>query len=371
METGLVPALDPAGLPAPPWLLHGLLVFTFFLHALFMNLTLGGTLLAWFSHVRAGGRAEGPHGVLAGRMMSVNAFAISLTITTGVAPLLFLQLLYQQYFYTGTILLGWIWFAFLVLLVLGYYATYLFKFRGAPRRGRGGGLWLGLSAVSFVMIAMIHVAAHVVHVQPALWPQFAAAPWSVLADRTYWPRLLHFLLAGIAFAALVIAWWSAKRAAEGVEAEVNSAIARTCWRWALWMTALQIVDGFVLLAVLPSDVVIGIMRGGAATLAPLTLSIVLGIGLIVMLARSLDPVRKRGLITGTLAAMILTVAVMSVTRHQVRVLYLAPFTGETPQVAPQWGNFGLFVVCLVAAVAAVAYMARRVLAEPASGEEAA
>jgi hypothetical protein len=372
MQPDLVPGLDAAGLPGPPWLFHLLLVLTFFLHMIFMNLTLGGTLLAWFSHLRARGRADDPNGVLAARLMGVNTFAISLAITSGVAPLLFIQLLYQQFFYSGTILLGWIWFAVLVLLIGGYYAAYLYKFRGMPRRGRGGGAWLAVSAVAFLCIAKIHVAAHLIHVQPDGWAAYADSPWRVLADPTYWPRLLHFVLAGIAFAALVIAWWAARLAAQGTDVQVNTTIARTCWRWALWTTVLQVIDGFVLLAVLPQEVIVGLMRAGPTTLIPLTLSVVLGVGLLVMLARSIDPVARRGLLTGTLAAMLLTVAVMSITRHQVRALYLEPAIGaQQPIVAPQWGNFALFVVCLVGALATVAYMARRVLTETAEGDEAA
>jgi hypothetical protein len=337
-----------------------------------MNLTLGGTLLAWVSHVRCRGRADDPNGVLAARLMGVNTFAISLAITSGVAPLLFIQLLYQQFFYSGTILLGWIWFGVLVLLVAGYYAAYLYKFRGLPKRETGGGLWLAISAAAFFVIAMIHVAAHLIHVQPDRWAVYADNPLRVLADPTYWPRLIHFVLAGIAFAALVIAWWAARLAAKGTDVAVNTTIARTCWRWALWATALQVIDGFVLLIALPQDVITRLMRAGPAMLIPLTVSILLGVGLLVMLARSIDPVAKRGLLTGTLAAMLVTVAVMSITRHQVRVLYLEPAIGtQQAIVAPQWGNFVLFAVCLVAALAIVAYMTQRVLGEPAEGGEAA
>jgi len=372
MQANLIPALDPAGLPGPPWLFHVLLVFTFFLHMMFMNLTLGGTLMAWIAHLRGRGRLDGANGLVAARLMRVNVFAISLTITTGVAPLLFIQLLYQQYFYSGTILLGWIWFAMLVLLAGGYYATYLYKFRGAPARGSGGGLWLGLAAFTFLLVAMIHVGVHLIHVQPDRWSGYEANPWAVLGDPTYWPRLLHFVFAGVAFSALVIAWWSTRLAAAGTDTEANAAAARTCWKWALGAIVLQVVDGFVLLFTLPREVMLGIMRGGLPTLAPFTLSILLGIGLLVMLARSLDPVAKKGLVTGTLAAMILTVATMSITRHQVRVLYLEPSTSRyQATVAPQWGNFWLFVVLLVVALATVGYMAKRVLAEPAAGEEAA
>ena len=251
MSPNLIPALDAAGLPGPPWLFHVLLVFTFFLHLVFMNLTLGGTLLAAFSHMRSGGRKDDYRGVLSGRLMAINNYGISLTITTGVAPLLFIQLIYQPFFYSATILLAPLWLSMLLLLTVGYYSAYLYKFRGAPARGQGGGLWLGLSAVMFLAIAMIHVAVHLVHAQPEKWGALADGAWCVLADPTYWPRLLHFVLAGIGFSALVTAWWAVRRVGEGIEVAINTDIARWAWRWALWTTVFQVVDGFVLLAVLP------------------------------------------------------------------------------------------------------------------------
>jgi len=364
MNVDLVPALDAAGLPGPPWLFHFLLVFTFFLHLIFMNLTLGGTLMAFVANLKGGGRENDANTVFARRLMGVNTYAISLAITTGVAPLLFVQVLYQQYFYAGTILLGWIWFAMLVFLMIGYYAAYLHK------KFRGG--WLGLSAVMFFAIAMVHVAVHLVHVQPAKWQAFDGSAVSVLGDPTYWPRLLHFVLAAVTFAALVAAWWAVRRARAGADVELNTAIAASAWRWALWATVLQIVDGFLLVIVLPKPVLLGVMRGGLATLGPLTLGILLGIGLLVMLARTSSPVEQPGLVSGTLATLLLTVAIMSVTRHQVRVLYLDDFTSQfSATIAPQWGNFVLFAVLLVAGLATVFWMIRRVLTSPAEGEDAA
>jgi hypothetical protein len=364
MRTDLLPALDAAGLPGPPWLFHFLLVLTFFLHLIFMNLTLGGTLMAFVANLRSGGRADDAQSILAKRLMGVNTYAISLAITTGVAPLLFVQVLYQQFFYSGTILLGWIWFAMLVLLMTGYYAAYLFKaFRGG---------WLAVSALCFFIIAMIHVAVHLIHVQPDKWPSFDANALAVLGDPTYWPRLLHFVLAAITFAALVAAWWAVRRARAGDDVEVNTSIAKSAWRWALWATVLQIVDGFILLVVLPKEVLLGVMRGGIATLGPLTLSILLGIGLLVMLAKASNPVDNPGLVSGVLAALTLTIAVMSITRHQVRVLYLEPLTSQfQATIVPQWGNFSLFALLLVVCLATVFYMVRRVLTSPAEGEEAA
>jgi hypothetical protein len=372
MNPNLIPAVDPAGLPGPPWLFHVLLVFTFFLHLVFMNLTLGGTLLAVVAHLKSGGRRDDFRGVLASRLMAINNYGISLTITTGVAPLLFIQLIYQQYFYAATILLAPVWFAMLVLLTAGYYAAYLYKFRGAPSRGSGGGFWLCASAVMFLAIAMIHVAVNLVHAQPEMWGDLADGSWSVLSDPTFWPRLLHFVFAGLGFAALVTTWWAVRRVSEGIDVENNTAIARWAWRWALWTTVLQVIDGFLLLLVLPKPVLRAVMSGGMVTLGPLTLAIILGIGLLMMLARVTDPVEKPGLVTGTLSAITLTIAIMTITRHQIRALYLEPSTAQFGfQIVPQWGNFVLFALLLVAGLVTVGYMLRRVLTSPASGADAA
>ena len=118
MNPALVPAVDPTPIPGPTWLFHFLLVFTFILHAVFMNLALGGTLLAAVGQILSGGRAGDPRTALAQRLMGVNAYGISFAITTGIAPLLFVQVLYQQYFYTATILIAWVWLLFLGLLPL-------------------------------------------------------------------------------------------------------------------------------------------------------------------------------------------------------------------------------------------------------------
>jgi hypothetical protein len=372
MDPNLIPAVDAAGLPGPVWLFQILLVFTFFIHILFVNVTLGGSLLAWISHLLGRGSSDDPRGNLAARLTAVNSYGISLTITTGVAPLLFIQTLYQQYFYSGTILVGWLWFAFLILLLVGYYTAYLYKFRGVPAVGRGGGVWIGVSALAFLVIAMVHVTVHLVHVQPGTWSAIARNPWSVLADPTFVPRLLHFVLAGVAFAAVVMVWWSVRRAEQGGDREVEGAIARYGWKWVLWTTVLQVVDGLLLLLLLPQPVLSNLMKGGVVTMVPLTLAIIGAVGLLVMIARVTDPLTAKGTVTGTLAAMTLVIGLMAITRHQIRVLYLAPTTDLGAfTIAPQWLNIGLFVVLLVAAIATVYVMVRKVLASPATGADAA
>jgi hypothetical protein len=362
MSPDLIPAVDPVPLPGPAWLFHLLLVLTFFLHLPFLYLTLGGSILAAVSKLTA--RGDDHRAALAGRLTAVNTFAISLAITTGIAPLLFIQALYQQYFYSATILIGTVWLMLVVLLIGAYYSTYLFKL-GAG----GGGIWLALAALGFLLIAGIQVAVNLIHSRPETWPGIADNPWSVVADPAYLPRLLHFVLAGLVLSALLSSWWAVRRSAAGDRTELNQQIAACGWSWARWATVALAVVGLARGLLLPGEVISGV--AGSATIIPAIVGVLLIVLLIVVLFRK-AAVESPAMTTTALSAMIGIMAMMAIVRHQVRVNNLAPAReGFEVAVAPQWGTFILFAALLVAGLAVVAYMVKRVLASPATGDEAA
>jgi hypothetical protein len=367
MSPDLIPAVDPVPLPGPAWLFHLLLVLTFFLHMPFLYLTLGGSLLAAVSKLTA--RGEDHRAALASRLTAVNTFAISLTITTGIAPLLFIQALYQQYFYTATILIGSAWLMLVVLLIGAYYSTYLFKLGAGSSGGSRGGIWLAVAALGFLLIAGIQVAVNLIHSHPGTWAGIADNPWSILAAPAYLPRLLHFVLAGLVLSALLSSWWARRRSEAGDQTELNQQIALYGWSWAKWATVALALVGLARGLVLPGEVLRGV--AGSATLIPAVIGVGLIVLLIVVLFRK-AAAQSPALTTTALSAMIGIMAMMAIVRHQVRVNNLASaHKGFELVVAPQWGTFVLFAVLLVAGLAVVAYMVKRVLASPATGDEAA
>ncbi len=64
---------------------------------------------------------------LAGDLGRLLPSVFAFTITLGVAPLLFLQVMYGQFLYASSILIGVPWLAIIGMVVLAYYGVYFFS----------------------------------------------------------------------------------------------------------------------------------------------------------------------------------------------------------------------------------------------------
>ncbi len=322
-------------------LFHVLWIVTFILHMLFVNAALGGTLLAALAEV-PGLKVRNA----AALFTDVNAWAIPLAIAFGFPPLLFMQLLHGRLFYSAAPHVAAGWLAMLVLLAMAYGGQVAGRAR--LRGGRNAFALLSIAALLFVAVAAVQVAVHLLQVQPALWEAASRNGWIVLGDRTFVPRFLHFVLAGVSLAGALAMRQGIKRA-EGGDRTEAAALARFGSRVALYATIAQLLAGFWLVSALPRAVLIGLMRGGGATMVPLTLGILLGLVLLILLAQLSDPLstpRKARHVTEMLLGAII---LMVVTRHQVRDLYLATWEGNSlPAVSPQWGVFLVLLLAFLA-----------------------
>lgn len=363
-----LPALDPMPIPGPPWLFHLLWLVTFAVHVVGVDVVLGSSILGTIASLdrdRAFGRP------VAKLFAEVNTWAISLTITFGIAPLLFLQVLYGRLFYSATVILAPAWLGLLLILMAAYYLTYAAKYR--LRAGKGAALPFALSALLFLAITVIQVVVHLLSVQPGSWEAALANPWTAFADRAVLPRSLHFVLAGVTLGGILLAWLSVRRPPAEDERAVASARAAFGVKVALLATVLQLVVGLWLTISIPRDVLLGLMRGGAATMAPLTLAIACGFGLLVFLARVRDPLADRSSVRHALELFALAMLLMLVTRHQLRDLYVAAAgAAAKPATAAQWGVFTLFLVSFVAGLGLSVVALRRAAKDrPAPGEATA
>ena len=354
----LIPHPDPMPLPAPVWLLRTLLLLTFFLHVLFMNCLLGGTAFALVCMMRR--RSSAFSARLASDLGHILPSVFAFTITLGVAPLLFLQVMYGQFLYASSILIGVFWLSVIGLLILAYYGVYYFSMKGQEHSGPATAV---LAAVVLLLasVAYIYSSNFTLMLEPEQWlDMYRSNPhgWNLnAADPSLLPRYVHFVLGALAIAGMGLVVLGFRK----------QDIAYRQWvieQGSLLFTGATMVNfgvGFWFLATLPSTIRLNFIGGnglatgllGAGLLLPLA-----AIAHLIMAKGNKSP--QRQVVIGVSCG-VLTVAVMVVMRDQLRNLSLASyFSPYQLPVASQWSIIAIFVVLFVAGLATLYFMLHKV-----------
>lgn len=348
----VIPAPVPVPLPAPVPLLQFLLVFTFILHLLPMNLLLGGSILVAISSRI--GNTESRHRELARRCAAALPPVTAFTITLGVAPLLFLQLIYGQLFYTSSVLMAWSWLAVVLLILLGYYGIYWFNLQQDELGPRS--FWVMLvAAILFIHVSLIFTQNMSLMLRPQdFYSVFLArgvGNYLGPFDAVTVARWLHFLLAAVAFAGLAIALASAYWRRTGAAPDWADWARSYGSKWFLGGTAVQFIVGLAFLMLLPARIRSLFFGGSGLATALLVAGVLLALLALVLIWKS--PLAAFVSILGT-------ISLMAVMRHFVRAAYLDPhFNPGTLPVSGQWVVFALFAVLLLAGLGTIGWMLAR------------
>jgi hypothetical protein len=333
----LIPAAE--AIPSPWGWFEALLLVTFVLHIVFMNLALGSAVLAFF------GRLTGRQKDLARELGHRAPTFLALTVNLGVAPLLFTQVLYGQFLYTSSVLMAGWWLSAIAAVILGYYALYAHdgKFESAPGLSR---LALGLSIVFLLYTGFLLANNMTLMLRPAAWSVYFANPGGSflnVADPTMWSRYAHMMLAAPAVAGLYAALLGEKKRRQDW---VDYGLA-----WFSRVTMLQILVGGWLFFSLPAAVRPAFMGGDAPATGLLGASVLLGLGALLM------SIQKKTAPTAALA--LAAIACMAATRAQVRLVTLAPvFAPSSLPVANEASPLVLFLATLALGLWAIGYMLR-------------
>ena len=320
-----------------------LLTVTWVIHILLMNALVGGALVSLIGGLRRGGPGAVVARDAAGRVPTL----VALTVNAGVAPLLFVQVLYGHLLYTSSILMAGWWFAIIPLLILGYYAAYGVAFK------RAGPLRPLLSVVTLVVllfVAFMWTSNNTLALTPANWSAYFDRPDGSLlnlSEATVWPRWLHMILGAVAVGGLYLALVQDNRARRGD----TEALAARDWALRLFThgSLAAMLMGIWWLMALP-DPVMKLFMGGSI-LASVLLVVGIGLGAYAVVTAFLKKVR---LAAGLLVA---TVLVMAVLREIVRGGYLAGvFHPRDLAVQTQISPLVLFLAVFVVGIASVAYM---------------
>ena len=367
MEPNLIPTLDPNPLPAPYWVFKLLLLVTFFLHILAMNFMLGGAVLAVAARWRSRNREQ------ANRMfVDISKKLPSLlpaTITLGIAPLLFVQVLYGQFFYTSSIIMAWPWFLVLVFLTIAYYGFYYASFKSGENPGKAGGVML-FSVILIFVIGFVYSNNLTLSQTPSRWgAKYFADPsgWNLnLSEPTLIPRFLHFFVAAVAVGGLLLVFMAlAKWRRDG---EYARSLFQLGGKAFMFATMAQFLVGIWFLASLPRDLRMLFLGDNTLATVLLVIGVVGGAAAIFLMSEAL---RKGNIrlaayyVSGIMAVVILS---MSVMRDVLRDAYLKPYYHPDQfAVKTQWSVFPLFLALFIAGVILWLVMLKRYFANTKAG----
>ena len=195
----------PLGFPPATCFYLVLLVATLVLHMVFMHYVLAGAAYLAF------GRFMGPKrcAVCGWQAILIDwlPFATGLAITTGVAPLLFGQILYQREFSAANLLLSHRWMAILPVLIVCFSLLYVQKSAWITRRA-----WFwripvaGVVFAGFAFIAFSWTENHLLSLDAAAWPELYGSGSFRSASSALLPRLGIWFFAAFTTLAVELAW---------------------------------------------------------------------------------------------------------------------------------------------------------------------
>lgn len=324
------PPVD-ATLSAPLWLLGTLHIVTLTLHFAAMNVVVGGAMIAAWG--RFNDRWQHP---TVKALIRLLPSAMAATVTLGVAPLLFSQAVYPRQLYSAAIVSGWFWMSIVVLVICAYYCLYAASFMASGRRRPLLLVALGgLIAVSFIYSSVFSLAERPDAVEQA----YRAVQSGIFINRSlgdYALRWLHMVLGAVAVGGFFVG-------ALGRNEADAFAVGK---KFFVWGTVANFVVGFAYVGTLGTDLR-PLMRSPG--IWAISLGVLLSLGCLHFFA-----VKK---FVGAAAMLLVSLGCMVFARHHLRLIRLREhFDPSKLEVSSQFGVLALFLLCLVAAVAVIAYM---------------
>jgi hypothetical protein len=352
MNTQLIPSPDILGLPATPWPVLVLLIITLAAHWMFIGSAVGGATMVLLYSLR-GLRDEAA--VISRSILLFLPFMLSMGVTLGIAPLLFVQVLYGNFFYTANVIIAGWWLLIVPLVIANLYLFYLLRHRLDGARAPGAAIPASIVAI-FLVLALTLASNSALSQTPAAWSGVWAYGGAALhlSGVVVWRAafaLLGFLTGGGLFVALLAkgGWMHDERVADrAFSAGVGLSLAAGI---------LQVLAGGGLLLSLGADLRQSLFSnpaGAAGSIAAAALA-----ALAILLVARAAKTRSWPALIGSLAAYFAALVAIATARDALRQAAIRPyFQLADVSVHPQWGPFAMFVAFLLVGVSTIVVLLR-------------
>lgn len=353
----LYPAMDPIPVPAPVWLMKGLLLLTTALHFFAMQVLIGSLVAVIIYSLRGKSRGDASYltaaSVVARRLPIVMTYVINL----GVPPLLFLQVLYGRTIYTSTVLIGATWISVIFLLIACYWLLYRTSDRAAKSKPTH---WHALLALLLAAgVGHIYAMAMTLMLRPEVWqPMYETSAFGVLPpprDPTMLPRWLCMMSGGLLVGGLWVALHGNIRT---IEQRTSELMRKSGSAVAIVGAVLHLATGYWVFVTQPTNLQ-GAMSSSTTHIAfALLWAAGTVLAVILTVAHYVRRVRSWYLGWAACVAALLGVAGLTLFRDGIRDLTLASkdfVVWDRPE-ASNWFVIGLFLLLFVAGLGVIGWL---------------
>ncbi len=325
--------------------LQFLLMLTFPLHLFAMNAMLGSAVAAFIAHLLPGRKYR----ELAYQLAKALPFLVAFTVNLGVAPLLFVNVIYGHLLYSSTVQMGLFWLAVIPLVIVAYYLAYIYDF-SFKKLGNTAMFGVFTVLILLMFVGFIFTNNMTMMISPASWIRWFSTPGGTLlnlADPTLLPRYIHIMTGSLAVGGLFTAIYSVTVLKQ--DREVSEAGSRLGMQLFRWLTVMQLLVGTWFLITLPSEILKRFIGGNSLATGLLVAGVILAIATIVTAFQQK--------IMATLWLTMPLVYVMSFIRDVVRTGYLAPYFDMTKvPTNVQWSPLIFFLATLVFGLVVIGWM---------------
>lgn len=315
-----------------------LIVVSFLLHILFVNITVGSSAMAVFQEIKGMRSKRKEDDRLAAQLAHHTSVMKSIAVVLGIAPLLLISVIYTQYFYPSTILIGRAWLSLLIILITAFLILYVYKFTWDKMRhtyykrihvliGASGSLLL-------LFVPLIFIVNVVSMLYPEMWEGSKGFFHGLMYYPQVWQRYFHFILASFAIAGFYLYFWNNHLQKEEAKNAIDGAMQKQGKRLGLQVmiatTALQFFTGFWLLMNFESEIRL-LYIGEDLLLTGLLMASILLTMLLLLFLYLLMKHDHRKYFMMSLATFVFVLGLMGWMRHELRETYIAPYKEEVPQ----------------------------------------
>lgn len=172
MDLATLEALrSPVGVPSHPAIFLGLGVLTWALHILAIHAVVGGLVVSLMGLLQ---RGNAYWQRLSAMLLNHAKVGVSIAIVVGVAPLLFVQVIYDPFWYVSNVLSARWAMGFIVLLLLGYYALWLHYGQVGKQGDKASPFWLVISLGLLLLVGFIMHVLSIQMLSPDKWMSWYA-----------------------------------------------------------------------------------------------------------------------------------------------------------------------------------------------------